>query len=67
LLAKPASARPAEPIPLGFTDSIARLTDLPIASRPVQIVVYACRFHCDAVLCGRCIFAERCEKNVLAP
>jgi transposase len=44
-----------------------RLTDLPIANRPVQIVIQARRFHCDAVICGRRIFAERFDKNVLAP
>jgi transposase len=44
-----------------------RLTDLPIANRPVRIVIQARRFHCDAVLCGRRIFAERFDKNVLAP
>jgi transposase len=44
-----------------------RLTDLPIANRPVRIVVLARRFHCDAVLCGRRIFAERFDKDVLAP
>lgn len=44
-----------------------RLTDLPIANRPVQIVIQAHRFHCDAVICGRRIFAERFDKNVLAP
>jgi hypothetical protein len=44
-----------------------RLTDLPIANRPVRIVVLARRFHCDAVLCGRRIFAERFDEKVLAP
>jgi transposase len=44
-----------------------RLTDLPIANRSVRIVILARRFHCDAVLCGRRIFAERFDKNVLAP
>jgi transposase len=44
-----------------------RLTDLPIANRPVCIVILARRFHCDAVLCGRRIFAERFDKDVLAP
>ncbi|WP_255565152.1 transposase family protein [Methylovirgula sp. HY1] len=40
-----------------------RLTDLPIASKPVWIVILARRFHCDAVLCGRRIFAERFDKK----
>lgn len=44
-----------------------RLTDLPIASKPVRIAILARRFHCDAVLCGRRIFAERFDENVLAP
>ncbi len=44
-----------------------QLRDLPIGNRPVRIVVLARRFHCDAVLCGRRIFAERFEKNVLEP
>lgn len=43
------------------------MTDLPIANRPVQIVIQARRFHCDAVICSRRIFAERFDKNVLAP
>lgn len=44
-----------------------RLTDLPISNKPVRIVVLARRFHCDAVLCGRRIFAERFDEKVLAP
>ena len=44
-----------------------RLTDLPIANKPVHIVILARRFHCDAVLCGRRIFAERFDEKVLAP
>ena len=44
-----------------------RLTDLPIASKPVRIVIRARRFHCDAVLCGQRIFAERFDKKVIAP
>lgn len=44
-----------------------RLADLPIAGRPVRLVVVARRFHCDAVLCGRRIFAERFAQDVLAP
>jgi len=43
------------------------LADLPVAGRPVRLVLVARRFHCDAVLCGRRIFAERFEKDVLAP
>jgi transposase len=44
-----------------------RLADLPIAGRPVRMVVMARRFHCDAVLCGRRIFTERFDRDVLAP
>jgi transposase len=43
------------------------LADLPVAGRPVRLVVVARRFHCDAVLCGRRIFAERFDQEVLAP
>lgn len=35
--------------------------------KPVRLVVLARRFHCDAVLCGRRIFAERFDAAVLAP
>src|ERR1700733_12021282 len=44
-----------------------RLADLPIAGRPVRLMVRARRFYCRAVLCGRRIFAERFDANVLAP
>ncbi|QPC95720.1 transposase family protein [Mesorhizobium sp. INR15] len=44
-----------------------RLADLPIAGKPVLLVVMVRRFHCDAVLCGRRIFAERFDGDVLAP
>jgi transposase len=44
-----------------------RLADLPMAGRPVRLVVMARRFHCDAVLCGRRVFAERFDQDVLAP
>src|SRR5277367_1332214 len=43
------------------------LADLPMAGRPVRLVVLARRFHCDAVLCGRRIFVERFDQDVLAP
>ncbi|MFG1240272.1 ISL3 family transposase [Xanthobacter autotrophicus DSM 597] len=43
------------------------LTDLPMAGKPVRLVVRARRFHCDTVLCGRRIFAERFDDKVLAP
>jgi transposase len=41
--------------------------DLPMAARPVRLVVVVRRFHCDAVLCGQRIFTERFDKDVLAP
>ncbi len=44
-----------------------RLADLPIAGRPVRLVVRARRFYCQAVLCGRRAFAERFDADVLAP
>ena len=44
-----------------------RLVDLPMAGRPVRIVVTARRFRCNAVLCGRRIFAERFDRDVLTP
>ena len=44
-----------------------RLADLPMAGRSVRLMVVARRFRCDAVLCGRRIFAERFDQDVLAP
>lgn len=44
-----------------------RLADLPIAGRPVCLMVLARRFYCNAVLCGRRVFAERFDTDVLAP
>jgi hypothetical protein len=44
-----------------------RASDLPLAGRNVQLSVIARRFRCDAVLCGRQIFAERFADGVLAP
>ncbi|MGV1873399.1 ISL3 family transposase [Agrobacterium rosae] len=44
-----------------------RLTDLPIAGKSMRLVIAARRFYCDAVLCGRRIFTERFEADVLAP
>jgi transposase len=43
------------------------LADLPIAGRPVRVVVLARRFYCNAVLCGRRVFTERFDADVLAP
>src|SRR3979490_3033547 len=44
-----------------------RLTDLPLAGRPVRLMVVARRFRCDTVLCGRRIFTERFDDGALAP
>ena len=46
---------------------LRRVADLPLAGRPVRLVVVARRFRCGADLCGRRIFAERFEDGVLAP
>ena len=44
-----------------------RVSDLPLSGRTAQLVVVARHFRCDAVLCGRRIFAERFSGDVLAP
>lgn len=44
-----------------------RLADLPLVGKPVRLVIEARRFHCDALLCGRQIFAERFDGDILAP
>lgn len=46
---------------------LRRAGDLPLAGRPVRLVVVARRFRCRAVLCGRGIFTERFEGGVLEP
>jgi transposase len=38
-----------------------------MAGRAVRLVVLARRFYCDAALCGRRIFVERFDQDVLAP
>lgn len=43
------------------------LTDLPLAGRPVRLMVLARRFRCDAALCSRRIFTERFDDGTLAP
>lgn len=43
------------------------LADLPVAGRRVRLIAHVRRFYCDTVLCGRRIFAERFDANVLAP
>ncbi|PZR79581.1 MAG: hypothetical protein DI537_40865 [Stutzerimonas stutzeri] len=44
-----------------------RAKDLPLSGRRVELQVLVRRFRCDAVLCGRQIFAERFGDRVLAP
>ena len=44
-----------------------RLADLAIAGRPVRLMVLARPFYCNAVLCGRRVFAERFDAEMLAP
>jgi hypothetical protein len=44
-----------------------RVRDLPLSRRSVKLLVVARRFRCDAVLCGRQIFAERFADDDLAP
>jgi len=44
-----------------------RLADLPMAGRPVRLILVARRFRCAAVLCERRVFAERFDTGVLAP
>jgi len=46
---------------------LRHLLDLPIAGRPVRLMVVARRFYCDAVLCAQHIFTERFDRDVLAP
>ncbi|MCK1335608.1 ISL3 family transposase, partial [Bradyrhizobium sp. 38] len=43
------------------------LTDLPLAGRPVRLVVVARRFRCFTVMCSRRIFTERFDDGALAP
>jgi zinc-finger of transposase IS204/IS1001/IS1096/IS1165 len=45
---------------------LRRIPDLPMAGRPVRLVLVARRFHCGAVLCSRRIFTERFDGGVLA-
>jgi hypothetical protein len=46
---------------------LRRIADLPLAGRPVRLVVVARRFRCGADQCGRRIFTERFEDGVLTP
>lgn len=44
-----------------------QIADLPLAGRAVRLIATVRRFWCDAVRCGRRIFAERFANAVLAP
>src|SRR5258707_8603805 len=44
-----------------------RLADLPLAGRPVRLVVVARPFYCVAVLCRGRLFVERFYHVVLVP
>lgn len=46
---------------------LRRAADLPLGGRCVELLVVVRRFRCDAVLCGRLIFAERFTAKVLGP
>lgn len=41
--------------------------DLPLAGRPVRLVLLARRFRCGANVCKRVIFAERFDDDVVLP
>lgn len=43
------------------------LSDLPLAGRPVRLMVVARRFRCDTTLCARRIFTERFDNSILVP
>lgn len=44
-----------------------QISDLPLAGRPVKLMVDVRRIRCDAVRCGQRIFAERFANGVMAP
>ena len=44
-----------------------RVADLPLAGQPVRLLTTVRRFWCEAVRCGRRIFAERFADGILAP
>ena len=44
-----------------------RIADLPLAGQAVSLLTTVRRFWCEAVLCGRRIFAERFGDGTLAP
>jgi hypothetical protein len=49
------------------TRYLRRLSNLPLAGRPVRLVLVARRFRCNAALCGPRIFTGRFGDGVLAP
>lgn len=44
-----------------------QISDLPLAGRPVKLMLDVRRFRCEAVRCGQRIFAERFANGVVAP
>lgn len=44
-----------------------RISDLPLAGRPVKLIADVRRFRCEAVRCGQRIFTERFAEGILAP
>lgn len=44
-----------------------RIADLPISGRNVDLCVIVRRLWCEAVLCGRRIFCERFDRDILSP
>lgn len=60
----PGCGTPSERVHSQYRRSLA---DLPAAGRRVRLIARVRRFYCDAILCGRRIFAERFEHDVLTP
>jgi transposase len=60
----PGCCRPSARVHSRYCRSLA---DLPTAGRRVRLIAHVRRFYCDTVLCGRRIFAERFDDDVLAP
>jgi transposase len=60
----PGCGKPSERVHSRYSRSLA---DLPVAGRRVRLIARVRRFYCDTVLCGRRIFAERFDSDLLAP
>jgi len=60
----PGCGKPANRVHSRYRRSLA---DLPVAGHCVRLIARVRRFHCDTVLCGRRIFAERFDSDLLAP